>query len=250
MHHPRRRFIKLLTFGTASSFLGGGLWRLPVKAECTPLPDQKPANLKIRLADYPALAQDFGSVRLGINPITGGSEPFPNGNFYPILVNRDGFGKYHVLDTECKHASCVVPAFDASEFVIRCPCHGSEYDIDGSLVRGPADFPLTKYPSQNDGQGNLIVQIPCWGFDTAVSVLPGGLESRLRLAFPTFPQVIYEVSFCEKPGEVLTVVPFSLTASGATDQTSLIANGTPVSLYVDRVTPTGFFALGMKLQEM
>jgi cytochrome b6-f complex iron-sulfur subunit len=250
MQHPRRRFIKFLTFGTASSFLGGALWRLPVMAVCTPLPGQKPANLTIRLADYPALAQEFGSVRLGINPITGGSEPFPNGNFYPILVNRDGFGNYHVLDTECKHASCVVPAFDSSEFVIRCPCHGSEYDIDGSLVGGPADFPLTKYPSQKDAQGNLNVQIPCWGFDTALSGLPGGPQSRLRLNFPTFPQVVYEVSFGEKPGDAFTVVPFSLTEGGPANQTSLAATGAPASLYVDRSTPTGFFAVGMKLQEI
>jgi len=249
MQH-RRQFIRLLTFGTASSFLGGRLWQTPLMAVCVPLPGQKPATLKIRLADYPALGQEFGSVRLGINPISSGSEPFPTGNFYPILVNRDGFGAYHVLDCECKHASCVVPAFDSSEFVIRCPCHGSEYEIDGALRNGPANEPLTKYPALNDGQGNLIVEIPCWGFETTLAALAGGPQSRVRLNFPTFPQVTYEVSFREKPADAWTIVPFSITPGGSASQTVLLATGAPASLYLDRTTPSGSYAVGMKLQEL
>ena len=250
MKLARRQFIQYLTFGTASSFLGGHFWQTPVLAECIPVPGQKPATLKIRLADYPALGQEFGSVRLGINPISGGSEPFPTGNFYPILVNRDGFGNYFVLDCECKHASCVVPAFDSSVFIIRCPCHGSEYDIDGSLRNGPANEPLTQYPSLNDGQGQLIVQIPCWGFETTLSALAGGPPSRVRLNFPTFPQVTYEVSFRENLADAWSVVPFSLTAGGAANQTALTADGNPASLYLDRTTQAGYFAVSMKLQEI
>lgn len=213
------------------------------------MPGQKPGSLKIRLEDYPALSQAFGSVRLGINPISG-AEPFPNGNFYPILINRDGFGAYYVLDCECKHASCVVPAFDSSEFVIRCPCHGSEYDIDGSVKKGPTLSPLTQYPATNDGQGDLIVQIPCWGFETQLSLAPGGTQSRLRLDFPTFPQVNYEVSFREKAQDAWTLAPFSLTPGGAADQNAYLGNGNPASLYLDHGTPTGCFAVGMKLQEL
>src|SRR5688572_18632112 len=111
----RRRFIRLLTFGTATSVIGGRLWQREVMAFCDPLPDQKDAVFKVRISDYPALLQDFGSVRLGINPVSPDLEPFPDGPFYPFLINRDDAGKFYVLDCECRHASCVVPAFNVAE---------------------------------------------------------------------------------------------------------------------------------------
>ena len=249
MQLPRRQFIKILTFGTATSLLGSRFWQQPLVAECSPLPGQVPGSLSIRLADYPALNQEFGSVRIGINPISG-AEPFPDGSFYPILINRDGFGAYHVLDCECKHANCVVPAFDSVEFVIRCPCHGSEYDIDGSVKLGPTQSPLTRYPFTTDGQANLTAQIPCWGFQANLTALSGGSLSRLRLNFPTFPQVSYEVSFREKPQDSWTLAPFSSTPGGAANQTSYLGDGSPVSLYLDCAAPAGCFAVGMRLREM
>jgi hypothetical protein len=108
---------------------------------------------------------------------------------------------------------------------------------------------LTQYPSQNDGQGNLLVQIPSWGFETTLSVLTGGPQSRVRLNFPTFPQVTYEVSFRKSLVDAWSVVPFALTPGGTANQTTLIANGTPAALYLDRTTQAGYFAVSMKLQE-
>lgn len=89
MKIPRRRFVKLLTFGTVTSVIAGKLWQREVLAFCDPLPNQKDAVFKVRVSDYPALLQVFGSVRLGINPVRPDDEPFPDGPFYPFLINRD-----------------------------------------------------------------------------------------------------------------------------------------------------------------
>ena len=249
----RRRFVKILTFGTATSLVAGKLWQREVLAYCDPLPGDLTATFKVRLSDYPALLQDFGSVRLGINPVRPDSEPFPDGNFWPLIINRDDAGNYYVLDSECRHASCVVPTYDPyeePEGAMRCPCHGSLYNIAGDVIGGPAQNSLHAYPFTFDGNDTLTIQVTCWGFKTELTVLPAGSNSRVRLDFPTFPQVNYEVSFRETAIAAWTTVPFATTPNGATSQTVLAALGLPATVYLDRTTPSGFYAVGMKLSEV
>ena len=244
MQVPRRRFIKFLTFGTATSLVGGKLWRRDVLAYCVPSPEEKTAVFKVRLSDYPALFEDYGSVRLGINPVNGDA---PDGDFWPILINRDGVGNFHVLDTECRHDKCVVPTYDATEFLIRCPCHNSEYAIDGSVLKEPATQPLFRYPFEYDGDDTLTIQVPCWGFETQLSVLPGGPLSRVRLDFNSFRKAVYEVSFRERNTDSWTPAGFSLTPDGEANLTSWEADGNDASIYLDRTTPSGFFGVSTKL---
>src|SRR4051812_41719584 len=91
----RRRFVKMLAFGTATSMVTGKLWQREVLAFCEPLPEQKEAVMKIRVSEFPALQQNYGSVRLGINPVRPDADPFPDGNFWPILINRDDAGRFY-----------------------------------------------------------------------------------------------------------------------------------------------------------
>ena len=69
MSIPRRRFIKFLTFGTATSVVAGKLLHQNLMAYCNPQPGQKAAIFKIKLSDYPALLESWGSVRVGINEV-------------------------------------------------------------------------------------------------------------------------------------------------------------------------------------
>src|SRR5436190_17871656 len=96
----RRKFIKFVTFGTATSLISGKLWQREVLAYCDPIPDQPQGVFKVRVSDYPALLQSWGSVRIGVNSVIGG-DPYADGDFYPILINRDDGGKSYVLDCEC-----------------------------------------------------------------------------------------------------------------------------------------------------
>src|SRR5436309_1895880 len=108
---PRRKFIKWVTFGIATGGAAGGkLWQRDLLAYCEPIAGEPNAVFKLRLSDYPELAQPYGSVRLGLNPVSA----YPDGNFYPILINRDGSGNLYVLDCECRHESCVVPPFSTN----------------------------------------------------------------------------------------------------------------------------------------
>src|SRR6478736_1001734 len=249
MHIPRRNFLKLVTFGTATSIVAGKLWQREVMAYCENLPGQQNAVFKVRISDFPALLSEFGSVRLGINPVNS-PDPIDDGRFYPLIITRDGFGNFFVLDSECRHARCVVPKYDNEEFLIRCECHGSCYDVEGNVLVGPAQQPLHRYESSFDGVDTLTIHIPCWGFTTQATVLPGGSTPRIRLDFDAVLQVTYEVSFAQCPTGPWTTASFATKPTGPVDQTSLTtANSGPVSVYLDRTTATGFYAVGMKLAE-
>ncbi|HET8592419.1 MAG TPA: FAD-dependent oxidoreductase, partial [Solirubrobacterales bacterium] len=52
-------------------------------------------------------------------------------------VYRDEAGELHSLSARCTHLGCIV-AFNAAERTWDCPCHGSRFDLDGSVIEGPA----------------------------------------------------------------------------------------------------------------
>jgi cytochrome b6-f complex iron-sulfur subunit len=45
------------------------------------------------------------------------------------------------LNAICTHLGCVVP-WSVADNKFMCPCHGSQYNPDGGVVRGPAPLPL------------------------------------------------------------------------------------------------------------
>lgn len=60
-----------------------------------------------------------------------------------IGVYKDETGKLYAVDTTCTHLGCEVVWNDA-ENSWDCPCHGSRFAYDGSILNGPADQPLQR----------------------------------------------------------------------------------------------------------
>jgi Rieske Fe-S protein len=54
---------------------------------------------------------------------------------------RDRNGVLHVISPTCTHMGCEV-AWNDVERTWDCPCHGSRYDLDGTVLHGPATAPL------------------------------------------------------------------------------------------------------------
>lgn len=53
-----------------------------------------------------------------------------------VLVTQATAGEYAAFSTVCPHQGCAVTSVrDAS---IVCPCHGSTFALDGSVITGPA----------------------------------------------------------------------------------------------------------------
>ncbi len=61
-----------------------------------------------------------------------------------ILLVREAPNSYFAVSSTCTHLSCDV-GYTAAIGRIVCPCHGSEYDLLGRNMKGPAKRPLRQY---------------------------------------------------------------------------------------------------------
>ena len=59
---------------------------------------------------------------------------------YLILDESKNLADF-ALNAVCTHLGCVVP-WNTAENKFMCPCHGSQYDKNGKVVRGPAPLSL------------------------------------------------------------------------------------------------------------
>ncbi len=71
----------------------------------------------------------------------------PKGDPTYIVVTEDLHIAEYGLNAVCTHLGCVVP-WNASENKFICPCHGSQYDKTGKVVRGPAPLSLALVKTQ------------------------------------------------------------------------------------------------------
>lgn len=60
-----------------------------------------------------------------------------------VAVYRDEEGRLHAVSPICTHFGCQVN-FNASEKSWDCPCHGSRFGVDGSVLDGPATKRLAR----------------------------------------------------------------------------------------------------------
>lgn len=58
-----------------------------------------------------------------------------------VVVTQAAAGTYAGFSTTCPHQGCAVAQVQGASIV--CPCHGSEFALDGSVTQGPAQKGLT-----------------------------------------------------------------------------------------------------------
>jgi Rieske Fe-S protein len=72
-----------------------------------------------------------------------------------VYVERTSDGKIRVLSSICPHLGCTVQ-WRASRGDFQCPCHGSVFNQQGKLVKGPARRGMDPLPTKQE-QGDLVV---------------------------------------------------------------------------------------------
>jgi Rieske Fe-S protein len=70
-----------------------------------------------------------------------------------IVITQPAAGDFKGFSSTCTHAGCTVR--EVADGTINCPCHGSKFNLDGSVANGPATKPLT--PQAVTVQGDSIV---------------------------------------------------------------------------------------------
>jgi cytochrome b6-f complex iron-sulfur subunit len=72
-----------------------------------------------------------------------------------LIVKEDKTLENYGLNAVCTHLGCVVP-WSAATNKFMCPCHGSQYAPDGSVVRGPAPLPLALAHCEVSEDDNIL----------------------------------------------------------------------------------------------
>ena len=57
-----------------------------------------------------------------------------------IVVTQPTAGVFMGFSSSCTHKGCALNK--VADGTIDCPCHGSKFNLDGSVANGPADKPL------------------------------------------------------------------------------------------------------------
>jgi len=65
----------------------------------------------------------------------------PSGRFW-LVHDEPGILALH---SSCTHLSCLF-GWDREKSVFVCPCHGSEFSRDGTVLQGPAERNLDRFP--------------------------------------------------------------------------------------------------------
>jgi glycine/D-amino acid oxidase-like deaminating enzyme/nitrite reductase/ring-hydroxylating ferredoxin subunit len=69
-----------------------------------------------------------------------------------VGVYRELDGTLHAVSLRCTHLGCLL-RFNGAERSWDCPCHGSRFDVDSSVLEGPAVTPLTRHQLPHPGFG-------------------------------------------------------------------------------------------------
>jgi Rieske Fe-S protein len=57
-----------------------------------------------------------------------------------VVVTQPSAGVFKGLSAKCTHKGCTVDK--VADGTIDCPCHGSKFNLDGTVAKGPAQEPL------------------------------------------------------------------------------------------------------------
>ncbi|HEV2035258.1 MAG TPA: ubiquinol-cytochrome c reductase iron-sulfur subunit [Candidatus Dormibacteraeota bacterium] len=73
-------------------------------------------------------------------------------------------GKVNVFAINCSHLGCPI-GLNTTDKTFDCPCHGSRFHLDGTVLHGPAAYPLARLTwKQGDTPDTIVVDGIALGF--------------------------------------------------------------------------------------
>lgn len=71
-----------------------------------------------------------------------------------LVITQPTAGTFKAFSGVCTHQGCLVTRIDSG--IIICPCHGSQFTLDGEVAQGPATAPLRTEPITVSGENILL----------------------------------------------------------------------------------------------
>ncbi len=132
----RRDFLNGIT-GTALSIAAVGAAAITVKFLSPNVLFEPPTSFRVgHPEDYP-----LDSVTL-----------IPEQQVYVVRIPAG----FRALSAVCTHLGCITQ-WSTDIDLIACPCHGSRFDKEGAVVRGPAPRPLDHFAMRLMPDGDLMI---------------------------------------------------------------------------------------------
>jgi cytochrome b6-f complex iron-sulfur subunit len=130
----RRQFMNFLTFGAVTGTALGALYPV-VKYFIPPSSGGTGSGVtaKDALGNDVKATQFLATHKEGDRTLVQGLKGDPT----YLVVTEDNTLADYGINAVCTHLGCVVP-WNAGENKFMCPCHGSQYNYQGKVVRGPA----------------------------------------------------------------------------------------------------------------
>jgi Rieske Fe-S protein len=127
-----------------------------------PPPGTKFADIKVKTKKPLSQVQDGEAIEVDSPPdgafvmADGGGDNAKGDIAYRAWYVKNA-GKEHLFAVNCSHLGCSV-AFNAAGKTFDCPCHGSMFNLDGTVKHPPAAFPLSNLTWKATGPDELTIQ--------------------------------------------------------------------------------------------
>ena len=139
---------------------------LPILVFFWPAPPKGQKKLSITVAlDTPLDQLQDGSATKVLAPTSpnsafimadGGGDNAPGDLAFGAFVVKNG-GNVSVFAQNCSHLGCSI-GFNQDAKTFDCPCHGSRFHLDGTVLRGPAQNPLS-HLTWKQGDSPTTIQV-------------------------------------------------------------------------------------------
>ncbi|MFB8794608.1 MAG: cytochrome b6-f complex iron-sulfur subunit [Microcoleus sp.] len=133
----RRQLLNFLTGTVVASTAGAALY--PVVKYFIPPSESSEGGAIIAkdILGNPIPASQILAEPVGTRALVAGLAGEPT----YLIVQKDSMIDPVGIVDNCTHLGCTFP-WNGTDQEFQCPCHGSRYSADGSVLRGPAPLPL------------------------------------------------------------------------------------------------------------
>jgi len=228
----RREVLRTLTYGAVCSGLCGVG---PMRWLLSDVQAGETAVYRMSFDEFSQLKNAYGSVRLNVAGIPSASNQ--------IVVTRMPGNQFYAVSAKCTHRGVAVEPFKKAKGLY-CRAHGSQFDVDGRVVRGPARSALKSYDTSYDGTGSVSVAFPNLGYSVATSMIQTGAGDRMVLSFKTISGMKYTVMVRDKLGGAdAKAIQFATTPDAPLNASRFTGNGKTATLYLQPVGDAGFIQI-------